>query len=178
MEHKIYIILSKSNTLMAKAVRFYTRKKYSHTSLALDASLSTFYSFGRRNPRFMLPAGFIIEGIKNGFFKLYPATQIYVLEAIITDEQLKDIENRLKPFIDSPLEYKYNVLGIIPTMLGISYRRKKHFLCSTFVAYVLYNCFKFKTDYTLVYPEDFFKLNLKKVYEGDAQNYADSKILC
>ncbi len=178
MEHKIYVILSKSNTLMAKAVRLYTRKTYSHTSLALDISLSTFYSFGRRNPRFMLPGGFIIEGVKSGFFKLHPKTQICVLEASITDKQLEDIKQRLKPFIDNPLKYKYNILGIIPTMLGISYKRKKHFLCSTFVAYILYNCFKFKKDYTLVYPEDFFKLGLKKIYEGDAQSYDKSKFFC
>ncbi len=171
MEHKIYIILSKSHTIMAKAVSLYTGRKYSHASLALDISLETFYSFGRRNPKYMLPAGFITEGVNKGFFHMFPHTEICVLELTVTSEQLADIKNRLQPFIDAPLKYKYNILGIIPTMLGISLKRKHHFLCSTFVAYLLYNCLNFGKDYELVYPQDFFEFGFKKVYEGEALNY-------
>ena len=70
--NKIYIILSQSNTILARIVQLYTRKKYSHAALALDDSLDKIYSFGRWYPRLMLPAGFITEHRGKGFFDLFP----------------------------------------------------------------------------------------------------------
>lgn len=162
----IYVILSRSNTIMAKAVRVWTRKKYSHAALALTPELENIYSFGRKNPRLILPGGFIDETPQKGYFALHPNTKICVLELELSKEQYEDVKNRLKQFTSSPALYKYNIAGIPFLMVKKPQRRLYNYTCSTFVAYVLYNCLDFKEDYSVVYPEDFFNLGLKKVYEG------------
>lgn len=61
--HKIYIVLTYTGTLLARIVRFYTRKEYSHVSIALDENLNMMYSFGRLNPYNAFVGGFVHERI-------------------------------------------------------------------------------------------------------------------
>lgn len=175
--NKIYIVLSKSNTIVAKLVRLYTRKMYSHTSLALDDSLDTIYSFGRKNPRLILPAGFITETRGRGYFDLFPRTRICVLEVTLSDAQLAEVKDKLVEFIHDPDKYYYDVISLPAMAFGKAVKRKNHYVCSSFVAYILENCLDFKTEYSLVYPEDYFHLGLKKVYEGEVRHYG-KQILC
>lgn len=175
--NKVYIVLSKSNTILARIVRLYTRKKYSHTSLALDKSLDTIYSFGRRHPRLILPAGFISERRGKGYFDLFPHTPICVLEVSLTDSQLSEVKDKLVPFIHEPDRYLYDIVSLPAMAFGRAIKRKNRYVCSSFVAYILEHCLDFKTEYQLVYPEDYFHLGLKKVYEGEVQHYG-KQILC
>ncbi len=171
MKH-MYIILSRSQTLFAKAIRLVTRKYYNHTSVAFDPSLDVFYSFGRRNPRRMFPAGFITEGVHSGFFGIHPKTPICVLELDLTEEQYQLVQQRLRPFIDHPMEHKYGVQHVVPMALGFkTHRDNKDYVCSVFAAKLLENIYSFEKDFSLVYPEDFYKLNPNKIYEGTAGNY-------
>lgn len=168
---KIYIVLSRSNTILARAIRIFTKKYYNHTSVAFDKSLDIFYSFGRRNPRLMFPAGFIIEGVHSGFFGIHPKTRICVLEGEISDEDFDTVQSRLAPFIANPKKYKYGVLQMPKMMAGKPYRSEDHFVCSVFAAYLFRDILNFEKDYSLVYPEDFYKFNFKKIYEGTARDY-------
>ena len=61
---KIYIVLTYTGTFLAKIIRFYTKKEYSHVSIALDEDLGRMYSFGRINPYNAFVGGFVREGIK------------------------------------------------------------------------------------------------------------------
>ena len=61
---KIYIVLSFTGTILSRIVRFYTRKEYSHVSIALDENLDEMYSFGRLNPYNAFIGGFVHEGIE------------------------------------------------------------------------------------------------------------------
>ena len=176
--NKIYIILSQSNTILARIVQLYTRKKYSHAALALDDSLDKIYSFGRWYPRLMLPAGFITEHRGKGYFDLFPQTAICVLEVSVSDAQLSDIKEMLMPFVQQPNKYLYDVASLPAMMFGKSFKRKNRYVCSSFVAYILDNCLDFKTEYSLVYPQDFFHLGLKKVYEGEVQYYGKKQLSC
>ena len=47
---KIYIVLTYSGTPLAKIIKLYTKKDYSHVSISLDKKLTKMYSFGRINP--------------------------------------------------------------------------------------------------------------------------------
>ena len=93
-----YIVLSHSNTLMARVVRIFTGAYWNHTSLALSGELNEFYSFGRKNPRLLFPAGFISEGVHTGYFGLKPKTKIAVYEAQMTDEEYGDMLTKLDEF--------------------------------------------------------------------------------
>ena len=157
--------------MFARGIRIFTRKYYNHTSVSFDKSLEVFYSFGRRNPRLMFPAGFIIEGVHSGFFGLHPKTEICVLEGEISDDDYETVKSRLAPFIAQPKKYKYGVIQVPKMMLGIKDRSKTRYVCSVFAAYLFKGMLDFGKDYSLVYPEDFYRFNFEKIYEGTTGDY-------
>ncbi|MEG1781959.1 MAG: hypothetical protein RR253_01790 [Oscillospiraceae bacterium] len=172
---KFYIVLSRSGTILARAIRIFTKKYYNHTSISFERSLNTFYSFGRRNPRLMFPAGFITEGVHSGFFALHPKTKICVLEGEMSEEAFCGVQKKLEPFIREPKKYKYGILQMLKMMTGKPYRSQDHYVCSVFAAYLLDDYFDFGKDYSLVYPEDFYIFDFKKIYEGTTGEYEYEK---
>lgn len=167
----IYIILSRSKTLLARLIQLVTRQKYNHSSLALDASCSVFYSFGRRNPRLMFPAGFIVEGVDSGFFALHPDVPAAVYRLPVTPEQMALIRQRLAPFLAQPKKYKYSVLNLLTQQFGIAWARPTKYVCSAFIATLLEGILDTGKPATLVFPHDFQHLGLELVYEGTVGAY-------
>lgn len=53
----IYILLTRSGTLLSKLVYRLTGARYTHASLAFDEDLSCLYSSTRKNGYTMFPAG-------------------------------------------------------------------------------------------------------------------------
>ena len=60
---KVYLVLTYTGTILSRIVKLYTRKEYSHVSIALDENLEEMYSFGRVNPYIAFIGGFVHEGI-------------------------------------------------------------------------------------------------------------------
>lgn len=166
-----YLVLSHSNTLMALAVRFFTGAYWNHTSIALSRELDEFYSFGRKNPRMMFPAGFISEGVHTGYFGLKPQTKIQVLQAQLSDDEYRRLLTQLDKFRRRKNEYKYNILGLPVAFFNIPWGRHKHYTCSGFAAYCMRDIIKFNKHYSLIKPEDFNMFNFEKIYEGTAGDY-------
>lgn len=173
--NKFYVVLSRSHTTVALLVRFFTRKYYSHTSIGLEKDLSTFYSFGRKNPRYLLPAGMIKEGISKGYFAYRPGTKIMVLEGELNNEEYELLKEHLEEFEEKREWYRYNLLGLPLSFLQIPHERKRHYNCSSFVAYLFRDILEFERHYSLTEPEDFYKFNFKKIYEGRAGDYTYEK---
>ena len=166
-----YIVLSHSNTLMARVVRIFTGAYWNHTSLALSGELNEFYSFGRKNPRLLFPAGFISEGVHTGYFGHKPKTKIAVYEAQMTDEEYSNMLTKLDEFRLKRHQYRYNLLGLPAIQGNIAWGRRKHYTCSGFVAYCMRDILKFNKHYSLVKPEDFMMFDFEKIYEGTAGDY-------
>jgi hypothetical protein len=78
----IYIILTYTGTFPAKVIKYYTKHKYSHSSIALNKELTPMYSFARINPYIAFIGGFMEEKINEGTFKRFKNTiaQVYELE--------------------------------------------------------------------------------------------------
>lgn len=175
MDRKIYIVLSQTGTCFSRAIKFYTRYNYNHTSIALDKELKELYSFGRRTLRLPLPAGFVHEDKDSGIFKIYKNTTCRVYELDVTEEEYDMVKDIIDNFKKEGIKYKYSVLGIIAIMLHIPYNRKYHYVCSQFVAHVLKEgkIVEFDKDTSLVKPEDFDNLDIGQVvYSGLLSNYA------
>lgn len=65
----IYLLFTRSNTLMSRAIFWFTHDEYTHVSISADDALEDFYSFGRRVPYMMLPAGFTKESVYAGLYR-------------------------------------------------------------------------------------------------------------
>ena len=78
----IYILLTRSGTLLSKLVYSVTGANYTHASLAFDEDLSCLYSSTRKNGYTMFPAGPSREYLDRGVFRLRPEVPcaLYALE--------------------------------------------------------------------------------------------------
>lgn len=170
----IYIIASNTGSYFSRFLSFFTDDKYVHVSIALDKELNEVYSFGRKHPNLILPAGFVNEDWKKTveYFK-YTVWQIYELE--ITKKQLYELKQLIKrDYIKNAVKYRYNIRGLPAIQFNYSYQRKYHYLCSQFCGKLLAdaNIYDFKKDYSLVRPRDILKIKgLKLIYEGKTVDY-------
>lgn len=66
----IYILLTRSGTLLSKLVYAVTGASYTHASMAFDEELNCLYSSTRKNGYTMFPAGPSKEYLNKGVFRL------------------------------------------------------------------------------------------------------------
>ena len=87
----IYIILTRTGTILSGIIRGFTKDEYTHVSISLDRDLNKMYSFGRLNPYNPFIGGFVHEYIDKGTFKRFKNTKALILEIEVTNDQYKKI---------------------------------------------------------------------------------------
>ncbi|MBR3523234.1 MAG: hypothetical protein IKN87_00915 [Bacilli bacterium] len=172
-KEKIYIIISFTGTLLSRIVRFWTCRKYSHTSISLDKELNEMYSFGRVNPYNPFKGSFVHENIKWGTLKRFHNTKCIIISMDVTKKQYNDVKNIIQEFIDNGQKYyKFNIRGIVYAAFNKIIRQKNKYYCSEFVKYVLDNANIDNNLPGVVKPMDFLKLEkYDVVYEGYLKKY-------
>ena len=171
---KVYIVLSRSNTIVAQLVRTFTRKYYTHASIAFEKDLNSFYSFGRKNPYNPFWAGFVTESARFGTFKRFSQTRVVMLDIAVSEEQYLAIERRINTMLMLQQHYHYNYLGLWLAGLRICYRRKRTFYCSEFVKDLLekQNIKGARLLDAIVQPIHFLSLpTARRVYTGLLRDY-------
>lgn len=169
-ENKIYIMLTRTGTLVSNLIHMYTKAPYSHVSLSFDINLNEVYSFGRYNPYNPVHAGFIEEEIDEfGIYGRFPNTDcaIYSLD-LDYEEYIKLRANILNFKLDAE-KYRYNLIGLMGVMVNVPINREYNYFCSQFVSKVLVDSDVdlFNKNIGLVSPEDFRQCRrLKLIYEG------------
>jgi CRISPR/Cas system-associated protein endoribonuclease Cas2 len=170
---KIYIIVSFTGTILSRIVRFWTRKKYSHTSISLDKKLNEMYSFGRVNPYNIFIGNFVHESPKWGTLKRFKKTKCSIISLDVTEKQYSDVKKIIEEFKNNGQKhYKFNIRGIAFAAFNIRIKQKNKYYCSEFVKYVLDNANIINNLPEVVKPMDF--LNLEKydvIYEGYLNEY-------
>ncbi len=165
----IYILLTRSGTLLSKLVYRLTGARYTHASLAFDEDLSCLYSSTRKNGYTMFPAGPSREYLDRGVFRLRPDVPcaLYALE--VSEEAYTRARRRADHMMAHGNLYRFNVLGLILCGLHIRWRRRRHYFCSQFVGEVLKKsgALELPKHSTLMHPNDYTTLqDLHCVYEG------------
>lgn len=171
---KIYIVLTYTGTVLARIVKFYTRKDYSHVSISLDSRLNHMYSFGRFNPYNPFIGGFVHESPNFGTFKRFRNTDSKIYSFEVTNKEYFAIKKNINKFKDNKEIYKFNVLGLFLVPLKIKRIKDYHYYCAEFVKYVLENSnlernFNFPD---IIQPNHFNNLDgFQLVYKGKLRNY-------
>ena len=166
----VYIVLTRSNTIMSRMVRLFTRAHYTHASLSLSLSDALFYSFGRKNISRPLPAGFVREPLAAGFFGAHPETECALLALPVEDDVYVMIERRLSNMERIAGIYRYNLLGALFCYFGVARSRKRYYFCSQFVGDVLdrSGAAVLPKPSSLMHPMDYAGLdNMEIVYTGN-----------
>ena len=153
----IYILLTRSGTLLSKLVYAATGASYTHASMAFDAELSCLYSSTRKNGYTMFPAGPSKEYLNKGVFRLRDDAPcaLYTLE--VSDEAYFRALHCAEEFMRHSEEYSFNTLGLILCGLHIRWQRRHHYFCSQFVSEVLEQsgALALPKDSTLMHPNDY-----------------------
>ena len=165
----IYILLTRSGTLLSKLVYAATGASYTHASMAFDAELSCLYSSTRKNGYTMFPAGPSKEYLNRGVFRLRDNAPcaLYALE--VSDEAYSHALCRAEEFMRHSEEYSFNTLGLILCGLHIRWQRRRHYFCSQFVSEVLQKsgALDLPKPSTLMHPSDYAELpQLRCLYRG------------
>ena len=165
----IYILLTRSGTLLSKLVYAATGASYTHASMAFDAELSCLYSSTRKNGYTMFPAGPSKEYLNRGVFRLRDNAPcaLYALE--VSDEAYSHALCRAEEFMRHSEEYSFNTLGLILCGLHIRWQRRRHYFCSQFVSEVLQKsgALDLPKPSTLMHPSDYAELpELRCLYRG------------
>lgn len=170
---KIYIVLTYTGTILSKIVKMYTKREFSHVSIALDEDLQEMYSFGRLNAYNPFIGGFVHEGIDHGTFKRFKNTKARIYSLKVKDEQYEMVKEVIRDIQSNSFDYDFNVLGLIGVMLHYRIRRERSFYCAEFVKYVLEQS-NICSLPDIVKPEDFKEINnLNVVYTGILKEYGN-----
>ena len=170
----VYILLTRTNTVLSRTIGFSTGDPFTHVSLALDAELTQLYSFGRRyahNPFF---AGFVRESLTRGVFSWDSGIPCAVYSLAVDDRVYAAIERRLRRMYELRRRYRYNRLGLLYNYFGRALSRAYRYFCSEFVADTLQRTGAVQFDRLPAHmrPNDFTRLpGLRLVYQGGLGSY-------
>ncbi|MEA5027011.1 MAG: hypothetical protein VB012_05055 [Erysipelotrichaceae bacterium] len=169
----IYILLTKSDTYFSRFIHYMTSDEYTHSSIALDRNLDQVYSFGRRNPRLMWPAGFVREDVRSGLFKRCESNNCCLFELTVSDEIYTKIEENLTGMMQEADKYHYNLLGAFYCKMNRERPKENKYFCSEFVSELLerYEIAELPKATGLMRPIDFYDVKeLNLLYYGELKN--------
>lgn len=176
----IYILLTRSGTLLSNLVYAVTGASYTHASLAFDDELSCLYSSTRKNGYTMFPAGPSREYLNRGIFRLrgnVPCA-LYALE--VSDEAYIRAKRRAEHMMVHGNLYRFNTLGLLLCALHVRWKRRRHYFCSQFVSEVLEKsgAIELPKHSTLIHPNDYTGFSqLKCVYKGRLEDLPQRKAM-
>ena len=171
----IYLVLTRTGTVISKCIGIVTGKAYTHVSIASNIPLTDMYSFCRDKKDMPLPANFNHEDINTEVFGACKTIPSEVYRIPVTHEQIDRYRDVIRHFIINRSSYTYDVGAFLPMALHIPYRLRNKFVCSVWVGFVLGKSginHDIKKHPSLIEPDDFRSIQgAELVYRGDLKKY-------
>lgn len=156
----IYILLTRSTTVLSRTVHLFTRAPYTHVSISFDRQLKTLYSSARKNGRTMFPAGPCRESLYGGYLGRHPDMPCALYELEVPDEVYMAACDVAEAIMKNAARYRFNLIGLIFCQLRIPHDREGYYFCSQLVGEVLVRseAIRLPTDTSLMRPMDYAAL--------------------
>ncbi|OLT54455.1 hypothetical protein [Cellulosimicrobium sp. CUA-896] len=133
----VYVVLSRSRTVLSRTIALATRDEFTHASLALDPGLELMFSFGRRRAGNPFVGCFRRERFDDGLYRGMDTVPGVVVEIPVTLEQHEAVCTRISEFLLDSHAYSYNASGLVNVLIGRGSPDDTRFFCSEFVYHVL-----------------------------------------
>ena len=175
---EIYVVLTKSNSILSHVIDLLLPSQYTHASIAFDPHLDEMYSIGRIYTFLTYPAHMKKEHLDKGFFHFYKQTKIGVYSVIVSDISYIKMKNYVDKLYEDNKKLRYSSLGLLLCRLNIEAKRKNRMFCSEFVCNVLKQAEEGLIDKLpeLCTPTDLLTTKgLKKEYIGTISDLAKTK---
>lgn len=156
----IYVLLTRSETILSKIVHLVTADTYTHASISFEEDLQTLYSSSRKNGRTLFPAGPCKEYLHKGYYKRHSQIPCAVYELQVTDVVYKSAKREADQIMENSDQYHFNIIGLLLCRFNIPYHRKHYFFCSQFVSEILHrsHALTLPKDTSLMRPSDYMRL--------------------
>jgi hypothetical protein len=171
----LYVVLSRSPTILSKIIHTVKNNAYTHAALALDSRLEYMFSFGRRRAGNPFIGCFKRERIGDEFYRSCAEVPGIVIELSVSLTQYENASAKIGAFLLDSHLYGYNYLGLVGNLWGINCPcpADLRFFCSEFVYHVLYEsgvC-DLNKPRSLVCPQDLMDIKGRVVYTGNLKEY-------
>lgn len=170
--YRVYVVLTRTNTTMSRAIQLLKSDEYTHASITLDPELKHMYSFGRKYTYNPLIGHFKREELHTGLFGIQKSLPSIVYEVAVTAGQYHRAKLLLENFVDEKERYKYNYMGLLHSFQKKAQAYDDRFLCSEFVYHILKesDILDLKIARNLVRPEHLKQVGWPVYYTGDLKS--------
>lgn len=163
---RIYLILTKSPTLLSRSIAKITNEEYTHSSISFSDTIQPMYSSGRKYAFISFPAGLKEEPLDRSFYKYFNNSKMGIYCLDVDDDTYQKVYDYVTEMVKK--KYPFNAIGLVLCWFKIDHPRKNHYFCSEFVANALAaGGIDILKKPNLYHPSDFLKIpGLKCLYVG------------
>lgn len=156
----IYILLTRSGTILSRIIGVLTADPYTHVSISFEDGLQPMYSSSRKNGETMFPAGPCTENFHRGYWKRHPQTPCALYRFSVSDAAYAAALDEVDRIMANAEAYHFNILGLVLCRMRIPHSRRYHYFCSQFVGEVLRrsNALQLPKHASLMRPVDYMAL--------------------
>ncbi|MBO4823658.1 MAG: hypothetical protein J5580_03785 [Clostridia bacterium] len=180
----IYIVLSRTGTILSRVISKITGDWYTHASLSLNDDLSTMYSFGRLWSYNPWIGGFVKESVAYGTMRRFRCADTLVMKVAVSTAKYMAISQYLHSMYADRKKYHYNYLGLFMSRWKVRVRSRKRnrFYCSEFVTDFLerFGIIRYGELGEVVRPMELLKLRRigkgQVIYRGALCQFTAAKI--
>ncbi|MGI6607804.1 MAG: hypothetical protein ACOX1F_02315 [Erysipelotrichaceae bacterium] len=168
---RIYIILTKSPTILSRTIGLVTKDEYTHSSISFNSTVQPMYSAGRKYTFSMFPASLKVEPFTEGFYKYYNKCKMGIYYLEVSEEAYNKTKNYVETMVAQRLPF--NAIGLLLCKTKIDFPRKGRFFCSEFVSTALQQSGEIDIlkKPNMFRPIDFTRIKgIKLLYEGIIQD--------
>ena len=109
----IYLLLTKSDTFISKAIYLMTQDSYTHISISFEENLQPMYSCARKYTYSPIPAGIRNESFEKGFYNKNQHIPCALYKLTVKKEIYYKAKFILESILNHSQDYKYNLMGLI-----------------------------------------------------------------
>ncbi len=170
MQTYVYILISRSSTGIAKAIRLLGQQYFSHCAISLDGELRQIYAFARPEKHAPLMGRLVHESLDRYTLRRDTSVPVVLFRIPVSQEQYAWAEQSILAAY-SDRDCVYNLFSVVTYPLVKGMTLPNSYTCIEFIAYILQNFGylqkKPKHKYT---PDDLVtELDDFIVYRGDVR---------
>lgn len=173
-QKNIYIVFSCTSTRIGAMIRYVTRNKYNHVSIALEGDLGRMYSFTRYRANAPFVAGFSEE---SPLRYLCDNTDVKICQIPVSDEKYNEVLAYIDEIQKNSKRYIYNYISALLVPTGKKICIPDAYTCLEFSVHILskYGLAEGVSDRSFYNIVDLEKLlDLFVAYEGSITGIAVS----
>lgn len=168
----VYVVLSRTQTGIARILRTFGGLEYNHVSVALDHDLKELYSFARSEKYGIITGRLVRETSDRYLVGAKGEVPILVYRIPVTGEEWEQVRDEIRNIMNDS-KYVYNLFSVMTYPIFGGFSIYKGYSCSEFVAGILKHL-----GYELDRPQHTYRPDdLRPVleeylyYEGSLQDY-------